>query len=134
MDAEMLERVAQLARRVGYVFVATTDANKWPHMAAARTLTLKTDGRIEVDEWFCPGTMANLQANSHVSVVVWDANTDVGYQLLGDMEQVMNVGMMDGYTSDMKSKRPLPQVKSQLVIRVSKITDFKRAPHTDVEE
>lgn len=134
MNTEMLEKVVQLAQNVGYVFIATTDADKWPHMAAARTLTLNDDGRIDVNEWFCPGTMSNLQANRHVSVIVWDPATDIGYQLLGDMEYEMDIGMTDGYAPEMKNKSLLPQVKSELVIRVSKITDFKRAPHTDVEE
>ncbi len=134
MKAAILEKAVQLATKVGYVFIATADANKWPHVAVARTVVLKEEGRIAVNEWFCPGTMSNLQSNSHVSVVVWDENTDTGYQLLGEMEHMMDIGMIEGYTPEMKSKWPLPQVKSQLVIRVSKVTDFKRAPHSDVEE
>lgn len=134
MRAEILEKVVQLATRVGYVFIATADANKWPHVAVARTLVLKGEDRIAVNEWFCPGTMSNLQSNSHVSIVVWDKNTDIGYQLVGEMEHMMDIGMIDGYTPEMKSKWPLPQVESQLLIRMSKVTDFKRAPHSDVEE
>ncbi|MBI2850410.1 MAG: pyridoxamine 5'-phosphate oxidase family protein [Chloroflexi bacterium] len=134
MKTATLETAVELANKVGYVFVSTADANNWPHVAVARTMALKEPGRIEVNEWFCPGTMSNLQTNSHVSVVVWDAKTDTGYQLLGDMEHVIDIGMIDGYTPDMKSKFLLPQIKSQLIIRVNKVTDFKRAPHTDVEE
>ena len=134
MQAKILEKAAQLATKVRYVFIATADTNKWPHVAVARTLTLKEEGRITVNEWFCPGTMSNLQSNSHVSVVVWDANTDTGYQLLGEMEHMMDVGMVDGYTPEMQGQRPLPQVESQLLIRVNRVIDFTRAPHSDLEE
>lgn len=132
--AELLEKAVELATKVGYVFIATSDTDGWPHLAAARTLVLKEEGRIAINEWFCPGTMSNLKLNSHVSVVVWDENCDIGYQLLGEIERMMDIGMIDGYTPEMESKWPLPQVESLLVIRVRKVTDFKRAPHSDVEE
>jgi hypothetical protein len=134
MKTTALDKAVELANKVGYVFISTADAGCRPHVAVARTLALKDPGRIEVNEWFCPGTMSNLQKNSHVSIVVWNAKTDTGYQLLGDMEHVADIGMLDGYTPDMKSKFNLPQIKSQLIIKVNKITDFKSAPHTDVEE
>ncbi len=68
--AELLKKAVELAAKVGHVFIATSDADGWPHLAAARTLALREDGRIAVSEWFCPGTMSNLQSNRHVSVVV----------------------------------------------------------------
>ncbi len=131
---ELLDKAVKLAERVGHVFIATSDVEGRPHVAAARMLKLKDDGRIDVREWFCPGTMSNLQNNRHVSIVVWEAASDTGYQLLGEMEDMMDIGMVDGYTPKMESKWPLPQVKSQLLVRVSKVIDFKRAPHSDVEE
>jgi hypothetical protein len=134
MKTDILEKAVQLANKVGYVFIATADVNKRPHVAVARTLALKGEGQIAISEWFCPGTMSNLQSNPWVSVVVWDETTDEGYQILGEKEQMMDIGMLNGYTPEMKSKWPLPQVESQLVIHVTKVTDFKRAPHSDTEE
>lgn len=81
-----------------------------------------------------PGNKSNLHANPHVSVIVWDETTDTGYQLLGEMEHMTDIGIIDGYTPQMKNMRPMPQVESQLVIQVNKVTDFKRAPHSDIEE
>ena len=134
MYPDVLEKALQLANKVGYVFIATADADKWPHLAVARSMVLREKERIAVNEWFCPGTMSNLHINSHVSIVVWDKNTDIGYQLLGEMEQMIDISMIDGYTPKMESKWPLPQVESQLIIRVKRIIDFKRATHSDVEE
>ncbi|MBI4267902.1 MAG: pyridoxamine 5'-phosphate oxidase family protein [Chloroflexi bacterium] len=127
----LLEKAVALANKVGHVFIATSDSSGWPHLAAARTLSLQEDGRIVVREWFCPGTIDNLQKNRRVSVVVWEDISDTGYQLLGEMEDMTDIGMLNGYTPEMESKWPLPQVESQLLVRVRKITDFKRAPHND---
>ena len=134
MRAEILEKAANLAKKTGYVFIATADADKWPHVAVARTLAFKKGGQIAVREWFCPGTIANLQSNSRVSVVVWDKETDTGYQMLGELEQVIDTGMTNGYVSSVESKWVLPQVERQIIIHVNKVIDFKRAPHSDIEE
>ena len=134
MKAGILEEVVHLANKVGYVFIATADAKKRPHVAVARTLVLKEDGRIAVQEWFCPGTVTNLETNSNVSVIVWDKNTDVGYQMIGKMENLMDMHMTDGYVPNIENKQPLPDVERQILIRLNKVVDFKRAPHSDIEE
>ena len=82
MNVELLQGMEQLATRVGHLFVATADANGWPHVAAAGSLALTPDNHVVVTRWFCPGTMTNLQANPRLSLVVWDPAPDVGYQLL----------------------------------------------------
>ena len=74
MKAEILEKAVQLATKAGYVFIATADANRWPYVPVARTVALREEGRIAVNEWFCPGTTSNLRSDSHVSAVVWDEN------------------------------------------------------------
>lgn len=134
MNTEILERVFQLANKVGYVFVATADENKWPHVAAAGRLALTPDRHVIVTEWFCPGTMANLQVNPRLSLVVWDSIVDVGYQLTGKLEEIKDLGMLDGYASQVEAKTLVPQVERQLLIHIDRVIEFKRAPHSDVEE
>lgn len=134
MRAGILEEAAQLAAKVGYVFIATTGTDKYPHLAVARTMAIKEKDQIAVREWFCPGTIANLHSNSQVSIVVWDKDTDTGYQLLGEMEHMTDTGMLDGYIPKIESRRILPQVESQLLIRMNRVIDFNRAPHSDIEE
>ncbi len=87
-----------------------------------------------VTEWFCPGTMTNLKHNPRVSLVMWDAAKDAGYQLIGEAEAVEDLLMLDGYDPKMKDESRVPQVEWQVVIRVDKVIDFTRAPHTDTEE
>jgi hypothetical protein len=83
IESEILETAVQLSTKVGYVFITTADTNKRPHVAVAPTMALREDGRIAVNEWFCPGTTSNLQSNSRVHFVVRDENNDRGYQMLG---------------------------------------------------
>ena len=134
MNVEILKRAEQLAAKAGHVFVATADAKGWPHIAAAGRVALTPEKHVVVTEWFCPGTMTNLQANPRLSLVVWDSATDVGYQLIGELEEIKDLGVLDGYAPQVESKTPVPQVERQLLIHIDRVFEFKRAPHTDVEE
>ena len=93
---EALGEAVALAGRMRHVFVATADAGGLPHVAAARKLTLAGERAVAVTEWFCPGTVANLEQNSRIAVAVWDPEADVGYQLLGDVERGEVLAMLDG--------------------------------------
>ena len=134
MNQKTLNQAVVLAQRLQHVFVATTDGKGLPHMAAAGKLALTLEGRVAVAAWFCPTTVANLQKNRRVSLVIWDPKVDTGYQLLGETEKVEEIAMMNGYVPGAESRHPLPQVERQLLVRVDKIIDFKHAPHSDLEE
>jgi pyridoxine/pyridoxamine 5'-phosphate oxidase len=134
MSEDAVRRAVELAQEVGHVLVATTDARGQPHLAAAGSVGLDDRGRLTVGEWFCPGTVANLDENRRVSIVVWKAATDEGHQLLGEVEEVKELAVMDGYAPDLEEAQPAPQVERQLVIRVDTVLDFRRAPHSDTEE
>ena len=134
MNIEILKAAAELATKVGYILVATADAKGWPHVAAAGRLALGTNGHVSVSEWFCPRTMANLRANSRLTLVVWDAAVDNGYQLLGELEETKDVSMLDGYSPGREGKVTIPQVERRLLVHIDRIMEFKRAPHSDAEE
>jgi len=135
LNSETLNKAVLLAKNVGRVFVATADSKGLPHVAVAGKITsISDEKRVAVEAWFCPGTMANLQANRRTSLVIWEPNADHGYQLLGETEKVEDTAIMDGYTPDLEKKEPLPQVERRLLIRVDKIIGFKHSPHTDQEE
>ncbi len=134
MNVEILKKAEQLTAQAGHVFVATADAKGWPHVAAAGRMALAPEKHVVVTEWFCPGTMANLQANPRLSLVVWDSAADVGYQLIGELEEIKDLGVLDGYAPQVEGKAPVPQVERQLIVHIDRVIEFKRAPHTDVEE
>ncbi|MBI2831100.1 MAG: pyridoxamine 5'-phosphate oxidase family protein [Chloroflexi bacterium] len=132
MNPEVLDKAVQLAGQVGYTLIATANARGQPHVAAAGRISLTPEKHLAVSEWFCPGTLANLQANSRVAIIIWDIKTDTGYQILGEMEEVKDMAVLDGYVPA-ERKSAIPQVERQLLLHVDKIIDFKRAPHNDVQ-
>jgi hypothetical protein len=134
MNQKVLQQAISLAQKVKNIFVVASARSGLPHMAAAGKLTYSADNRVEVAAWFCPGTLANLEENRRVSLVVWDPLRDLGYQLLGEAEKVEELAMMDGYAPGEGNLPPLPQVERQLTVRVDKITDFRHAPHSDRED
>ena len=134
MSLETLKHVVTLSGKLGHVFVMTADASGLPHMAAAGKIKLTPDGQVEVTSWFCPGTVDNLAVNKSVALVVWDAKTDTGYQLLGNCEKVQELHMLNGYAPEIESKTPVPQVERKLTVKVDRIVDFRHAPHTDTEK
>jgi hypothetical protein len=134
MKAEELEKVVRLAKDLGYVLIATADRQGTPHVAAAGKLEYTGGQEIAVKEWFCPGTVANLDVNKRISIVAWRRQPDTGYQLLGTVTKILDMGVLDGYAPELEGAHPLPQVEKQLVIKVEKIIEFKLAPHSDLEK
>jgi hypothetical protein len=134
MKIDSLQKAVRLAETTGCVFIATSDAKGMPHLAAAGKLSHAGKKNVTVTEWFCPGTVANLDANKCVSIVVWDKESDNGFQMLGQLEKIEDLGVLDGYAPGLEGKPPLPQVQRRLLIRIEKILDFKQGPHSDIEE
>ena len=134
IKSEIIQSAVTLVQKLGHVFVATADSNGLPHVATAGRLSLGTNGLLAVAAWFCPGTVVNLEHNTNVSLVVWDAPADTGYQLFGNVEKVEETAMLDGYVPEMESAGPSPQVERQLFVKVDKVIGFTHAPHSDLEE
>lgn len=134
MGSNSIEKAVNLGNELGHVFLATADADGLPHLAASGRLTAEPDGTLGISEWFCPGTLTNLQLNSRVSVVIWNPDNDKGYQILGHCEKVEDLSMMDGFSPESEKEAPLPQVERKIFVRVNKILHFSQAPHSDVEE
>ena len=134
MKVDSLEKVVRIAKDLGYVFIATADRKGMPHMAAAGKLEYAGGQNVTVREWFCPGTVANLDVNKNISIVAWHRESDVGYQLLGTTTKIFDVDVLDGYAPETEQMPPSPQIERELLIKVDKILEFKLAPHTDLEE
>ncbi len=134
MKPESLNTAVELAEKLKHVFVATADPSGMPHVAAAAKLNQMSKDHVTVTAWFCPGTIANLNKNRRISMVVWDAPSDKGYQLLGEVEKVEEIAMMNGYSPETDKLPPIPQVENRLLVRVDKVIVFSHAPHSDLEE
>jgi hypothetical protein len=77
--------------------------------------------------------VANLKVNSRAAIVAWDPTVDLGYQVLGEVTKVEEVGILDGYDPTAGGAENFPQVKRRLIVRVDAVLDFRQAPHTDKE-
>ncbi len=134
MNPKRLTEAVDLADQVGHVFIATADPSGKPHLGAARRLSLGAENRLVVSEWLCPETLNNLQVNRSISLVAWDAVADQGFQILGELQEMKDLEMLNGYSPDLAKKGPIPQVYRELVVQVNQILEFKLAPHSDLEE
>ena len=134
MKMEKLKEAIGLSQRTGFICIATADGKGMPHIATAGEMELTEEGCLAIREWFCPGTVVNLQTNKFISTVVWDRDSDIGYQMPGTLEKIEELGVLNGYAPDLESKPPLPQVERRLLIKVQKITDFRLGPHSDAED
>ena len=98
MAVDSLKKVVNLAERIGHAFIATADTRGLPHVAVARKVALAPDReRLVVEEWFCPGTVTNLQENRLLAIVVWDPANDISYQVLGETIEAEDTAILDGY-------------------------------------
>lgn len=131
IDPESLAKMVQLAGTVRHLFVATVNEQGAPHLAIAEHITLEDWDFITITAWFCPQTAKNVQTNPAISVVVWDRDQDQGFQLLGEVEQVAEVTMPNGYIPG--ETVVYPQIERKLMIRVREILRFGQAMHSDAE-
>jgi uncharacterized protein len=134
MKPETIRSAIRLANKTNHILVATTSPEGTPHVAAAGELNLDSEDHVSVAAWFCPGTLANLKNNRQISVVVWDASEDFGYQLLGSVEHIDELAMMNGFAPEIELAFPRPQVERRLRMRVDRVYHFSHAPHSDIEE
>ncbi len=133
MNPKLLKEAEKLAAEVGHVLVATADPSGRTHIAAARTLSITPGNEVVIADWFCPETMQNLCSNHFLTIVTWNPATDYGFQISGELVDLKELGMMNGYLPEMEN-HPIPQIERQMVVRVEKIIDFKIQPHSDVEQ
>ena len=132
MKTETLRQAVELAGKLGHLLVATVGLDGMPHVAAAGKISQNGES-VEVTAWFCPATVENLRSSKAVALVVWDPESDRGYQLLGRAEEVTEVAQLDGYLPELEDRTTLPQVERRLLIRVKAILVFRHGPHSDIE-
>ena len=132
MNWDRINNAIEIAERLQYFFIATADKQGMPHVATAGQIALKSPGVLEVSFWFCPKTIDNLQENKYVSLIIWDANRNSGYQLLGEADDIQVSQLLDGYASDSEEGKSSPQAYWCLIVRVNTVMEFVHALHNDV--
>jgi len=131
MLAKKLAEAISLAGIVHHFFVSTADMKGVPHMAIADHMANIDDYTLEVTAWFCPRTAGNVDENPHVSIVVWNEQQDLGFQLIGDVIQVLDLAILNGF--DPEEIKPIPQIERKLIVKVGQVLNFSRASHSDTD-
>jgi len=132
IPSKPLESAVSLSQASGRIFMATADRGGLPHIATAGPLALLSDQkRIVFEAWFCPRTVANLEVNRWMALVILPPGKDIGYQLIGWIEELEDVLLMDGFDPQLEARRSVPQAKKRLTMRVDKIIGFQPEAHTD---
>lgn len=131
MPKEILENIIALAQTTAPAFLATADIDGLPHIAAVGKVVLDSGSRIRLDDWLCPQTVENLDANHNACLVIWDCRTNNGFQLTGRLLSIHDTAVMDGYSRKNDSLPPLPQVERQLLFEVTAIYEFRHGIHSD---
>ena len=134
MNPQVLREAVNVAKKIEHVLIGTASGKKEPHIAVATRINIVDDFHVTVSAWFCPTTVINLFENSSVSLVIWDSQSDTGYQLVGTSEQIENMAILGCWTPEVDGKTAVPQVERRVLVKVDRIVDFRHAPHNDVEE
>ena len=128
--SEALGKVIALSDNVEHIFLATANNQGIPHVTLVRGLIESIDNSFLITHWFCPETVSNIMVNKNVSLVVWDAQTDEGYQCIGESEVMMESGTPEGGVFISEVSYLAPQL-CNLVIKVKKILQFSMTNHSD---
>jgi len=132
MNRETIQKLVDVASRVGYMFIVTADEKGLPHLAVARRFNVVSERHIMVADWFCPKTSENLSVNLHVACVAWDAELDVGYQAFGVLQDAEEIAMLDEFVEE--APEIIPQAEKQLTIRLDDMVSFSQVVHSDKPE
>ncbi len=132
MDSEILREVEALARKAKRIYVATTDQDGMPHIAAAEGFSFIDEDRIFFSAWFCLETVKNLGDNPRIALAFLDPRKNRGYQIWGEMERIEEGAVLDGFSPELDQKwKTYPQAEHQLYIRLTRISAFSSGPHSD---
>jgi predicted pyridoxine 5'-phosphate oxidase superfamily flavin-nucleotide-binding protein len=124
------DEIKKFIEGLDIAYVASSDLEGHPHLAAVRGLAAVDSSHIVFSEWFCPKTISNVAGNPQIAIALMDPDTGKGYQFVGIVERTMDIGILDGHDPSVGSPET-PQVLYQLAIRVDGIMEFTHGVHTD---
>ncbi|MFN3533595.1 MAG: pyridoxamine 5'-phosphate oxidase family protein [Candidatus Brocadia sp.] len=130
---DILDRIKNFVKRVELFYVATSNQNGEVHLAVANDLIFLPDNEhMAFKSWFCNKTIENIQKNPNVSIAIYDAKSDTGYQIIGKAVAKTVVAVLNGYAPELeKVEREYPQEEYQLKIKIINIMELHRVTHSD---
>jgi predicted pyridoxine 5'-phosphate oxidase superfamily flavin-nucleotide-binding protein len=120
----------EIASKDPVVYVATSDKEGTPHIAAARGLQVLDDESVAFEDWFCMQTLRNIEENPKIALSLLESGAEHGYQLIGTVVHSTITELLDGYLPS-QEQRHIPQAKHRLHIKVEKVLSLSTGPHSD---
>lgn len=129
----ILNRIQNFVKRAELFYVATSNQGGEVHLAVAKDLVFLPDNEhIAFKSWFCKRTIENIQKNPNISIAIYDAKSDTGYQIIGKAVSKSVVAVLNGYAPELeKVEKEYPQEEYQLKIKIINIMDLHRMTHSD---
>lgn len=124
------DSIRSFAASLGHAFVASTDSEGNPHLAAGRDIRFPEASRLVFEAWFCATTLRNIQANPRIAVAIADPATGKGYQFLARVEKTEETALLDGYAPELEPLE-LPQAQWRLEARIEQVLAFSAEAHSD---
>jgi uncharacterized protein len=124
------ESIKSFVEGIGHAFVATSDQEGSPHLAAGRGVEVLEKNRLVFEAWFCVTTLKNLQVNPKIAVAIVDPATGKGYQFFGRVESKKDTAILNGFLPDLETS-DVPQVQWRLEVRVESVMVFTADAHSD---
>ncbi|GAN35289.1 MAG: pyridoxamine 5'-phosphate oxidase family protein [Candidatus Brocadia sp. AMX2] len=130
---DILCRIKNFIERVELFYVATSDQKGEVHLAVVKDLIFLPDTKhIAFKSWFCKKTIENIQKAPNISIAIYDAKSDTGYQIIGKAVSKSIVAVLNGYAPELeKIEKEYPQEEYQLTIKITNIMDLHRVTHSD---
>ncbi|HLE88231.1 MAG TPA: pyridoxamine 5'-phosphate oxidase family protein [Candidatus Brocadiaceae bacterium] len=129
----ILNRIKDFTKIVELFYVATSNQKKEVHLAVAKDLIYLPDNEhVVFKSWFCKKTIENIFENPNISIAIYDAKTDTGYQIVGRAVSKNVVAVLNGYSPQLERvEKEYPQEEYQLKIKIINIMDLHRVAHSD---
>lgn len=125
------EPVRRLIETVSFVFVATADSSGLPHIAIGEQVAISGNSLLIFENWFCPVTLQNIAANTHVSVVVFDPGTGSGYQMICSVARNDNAAIHGGeYAAEDVPWNP--HALTRFAVKVHQVLELSSGIHSDL--
>jgi len=124
------DSIRSFAAALGHAFVASTDAEGNPHIAAGRDISFPEASLLVFEAWFCTTTLRNIQVNPRIAVAIADPATGKGFQFLARVETIQESALMNGYAPELEPLE-LPQAQWRLRARIEQVMAFSAEAHSD---
>ncbi len=124
------EEIRRFIEATSLAVVASADMEGHPHLALGGVINVLDGEHLAFENWFCPATLRNVEANPRIAVAVLDQNSGTGYQFIGTVVSGFDIAILDGYAPTAEAPGE-PQSLTRLVVKVEKVLAFCSGIHTD---